>query len=182
MTSVSRPREFINRRALQAKLASLAAKSGGAPDRKEVGALLKAALTSGRAEIRKRFDKGESGTDTVHALAFLMDQLIRVAYDFTVEFVYPTPNPTSGEHMALIAVGGYGRGELAPYSDIDLLFLLPYKATPRTEQVVEYLLYTLWDLGLKVGQATRSIDETISAAKADLSTRTAILEARYVWG
>ena len=65
--------------------------------------------------------------------------------------------------MALVAVGGYGRGELAPYSDIDLLFLHPYKQTPHTEQVVEYLLYALWDMGLKVGQATRSIDETMPA-------------------
>ena len=66
--------------------------------------------------------------------------------------------------MALVAVGGYGRGELAPFSDIDLLFLLPYKETPHTEQVVEYMLYLLWDLGLKVGQATRSVDEMHRAA------------------
>ena len=102
------------------------------------------------AEIRQRFEAGASGTETVRGLSFLMDQLIRALYDFVGSHVYPLANPTSGEHMAVVAVGGYGRGELAPYSDIDLLFLLPYKSTPHTEQVVEYMLYVLWDLGLKV--------------------------------
>ena len=72
--------------------------------------------------------------------------------------------------------------ELAPYSDIDLLFLLPYKLTPHCEQVVEYILYRLWDLGLKVGQSARSIDECLARAKGDLTIRTALLEARYLWG
>src|SRR5208283_4823573 len=86
------------------------------------------------------------------------------------------------ERLAIVAVGGYGRGELAPCSDIDLLFLLPYKPTPHTEQVVEYLLYLLWDLGLKIGQATRSVEECLRQAKSDLTIRTGLLEARYLWG
>ncbi len=180
MSAIPHPRDIIERRSIQAKLDALA--TTGAPGRKEVSALLKEALIAGRAEVQKRFEAGASGTETVHALAYLMDQIIRALYDFTQSRIYPAPNPTSGEQMALIAVGGYGRGELAPHSDIDLLFLLHHKATPHIEQVVEYMLYALWDLGLKVGQATRSIDETIAAAKADLSTRTAILEARYIWG
>src|SRR6202000_1810574 len=114
--------------------------------------------------------------------SFLVDQIIRVLFDFISTHVYPIANPTEGERMALIAVGGYGRGELAPYSDIDLLFLTPYKRTPHTEQVVEYVLYTLWDLGLKVGQSTRSVEETIRQAEGDLTIRTAVLEARYIWG
>ncbi len=182
MNPVPHPRDIIDRRAIQAKLEALTETASGTPARKDVSAVLKEALVSGRAVVQKRFEAGASGTETTHALAFLMDQIIRALYDFTQTRIYPAPNPTSGEQMALIAVGGYGRGELAPYSDIDLLFLLPYKATPHIEQVVEYVLYALWDLGLKVGQATRSIDETITAAKADLSTRTAILEARYIWG
>jgi [protein-PII] uridylyltransferase len=97
-----------------------------------------------------------------------MDQLVRALYDFVAAHVYPLANPTSGERLTLVAVGGYGRGELAPFSDIDLLFLLPYKPTPHTEQVVEYMLYALWDLGLKVGQATRSVEDTLRQAKADL--------------
>ncbi|MBI3446907.1 MAG: [protein-PII] uridylyltransferase, partial [Magnetospirillum sp.] len=89
---------------------------------------------------------------------------------------------TSGEAMSLVAVGGYGRGELSPHSDIDLLFLLPYKRMPYHEQVVEYILYMLWDMGLKVGHSTRSAEDCIRNAKADLTIRTALLEMRWLWG
>jgi [protein-PII] uridylyltransferase len=84
--------------------------------------------------------------------------------------------------MAVVATGGYGRGLLAPGSDIDLLFVLPYKQTAWGESVAEAILYCLWDMGLKVGHATRSINECIRHAKADITIRTAILEARYLLG
>ena len=84
--------------------------------------------------------------------------------------------------MAIVAVGGYGRGTLAPGSDVDLLFLLPYKQTPWGESVVEFILYMLWDLGLKVGHATRNVNECIRLSRSDMTIRTAILEARYLWG
>ena len=77
---------------------------------------------------------------------------------------------------------GYGRGKLAPFSDIDLLFVLPYKETARQEQVINYILYLLWDLKLKVGQATRSVDECVRLAGRDLTIRTAMLESRYIGG
>src|SRR5579864_6986018 len=178
---VHRQREIIDRRSIGTSLEALAA-DAAEPPRVKVVATLREALQQGRAELRRRFEAGDSGAETVRGLSFLMDQLIRALYDFVGSHVYPLANPTSGEHMAVVEVGGYGRGELAPYSDIDLLFLLPYKSTPHTEQVVEYMLYVLWDLGLKVGQATRSIEETLRQAKADLTIRTAVLEARYIWG
>ncbi len=181
MSGIPRQRDIIDRRALSAELEALADTSPE-PPRTRVAEILKGALAAGRSEVRKRFEDGASGTETVHALSFLMDQLIRVLYDFVETHVFPLANPTEGERMTLIAVGGYGRGELAPYSDIDLLFLTSYKPTPHTEQVVEYILYTLWDLSLKVGQSTRSVEETIRQAKADLTIRTAVLEARYIWG
>ena len=84
--------------------------------------------------------------------------------------------------MAVVATGGYGRGLQAPGSDIDLLFLLPYKQTAWGEQIAEAILYCLWDTGLKVGHATRSVDECIRQAKADMTIRTAILEARFLLG
>ena len=84
--------------------------------------------------------------------------------------------------MAVIATGGYGRGLQAPGSDIDLLFLLPYKQTAWGESIAEAILYCLWDTGLKVGHATRSVDECIRQAKADMTIRTAILEARFLLG
>ncbi|MGH7035396.1 MAG: [protein-PII] uridylyltransferase, partial [Stellaceae bacterium] len=181
MNPVLQPREIIDRRALLTELDALA-QASPEPPRQRVAEILKTALAAGRAEIRRRFEGGCSGTETAHAFSFLMDQLIRVLHDFVAAHVYVNANPTKGERMALVAVGGYGRGELAPYSDVDLLFLTSYKATPHTEQVVEYMLYTLWDLGLKVGQATRSVEETLRQAEADLTIRTAVLEARYIWG
>ena len=84
--------------------------------------------------------------------------------------------------MAIVATGGYGRGLLAPGSDIDLLFLLPYKQTAWGESVAEAILYCLWDMGLKVGHATRSVNECIRQAKADMTIRTAMLEARFLLG
>jgi len=183
MSTITRQREIIDRRALTERL-SLAADSVQAPalDRSPFVAPLKAALTASRAEIRRRFEATGDGAAAVREQCFLVDQLIRALFDFVTQAIYPLPNPTSGERLAIIAVGGYGRGELAPYSDIDVLFLLPYKRTPHTEQVVEYLLYLLWDLGLKIGQSTRSVEECLRQAKSDLTIRTGLLEARYLWG
>src|SRR6516164_4415628 len=183
MSSISRQRDIIDRRALAERL-SLAALSANAPalDRKRFVTPLKAALTAGRAEIRRRFEGIGDGAAAVREQCFLMDQLIRALFDLVTQSIYPLPNPTSSERLAIVAVGGYGRGELAPYSDVDLLFLLPYKRTPHTEQVVEYLLYLLWDLSLKIGHSTRSVEECLRQAKTDLTIRTGLLEARYLWG
>ncbi len=139
-------------------------------------------VDSGVMEIRRRFDLDQDGALAVQGHCFLMDQLIRVIHDIAAEHIYPAANPTVGEQLSIVAYGGYGRGELAPHSDLDLLFLTPYKLTPRTEQLVEHVLYTLWDLGLKVGHATRSIDDCIRQAKADMTIRTGLLESRFVWG
>ncbi len=183
MSAIHKQREIVDRRALGEALQRLAESAAADPPRSKVVELLRGTLQSGRAEVRRRFEEDRvSGSDTVQALSFLMDQLIRALYDFVGTHVYPLANPTAGERLAIVAVGGYGRGELAPHSDIDLLFLLPYKPTPHTEQVVEYMLYVLWDLGLKVGHSTRSLEETLRQAKGDLTIRTAVLEARYIWG
>jgi [protein-PII] uridylyltransferase len=146
-------------------------------------ALLKPALEAGRAEIAARLVlHPQAGRETAAAQAFLIDQIIRIIFDFTRERLYRLNNPTASERIALIAVGGYGRGEMAPYSDVDIAFLTPWKQTGWTEQVIESVLYTLWDLGLKVGHSSRSLDEMVRMAKGDLTIRTALLEARYVWG
>ena len=179
MGAIAKQREIVDRRALGEALSALADRpETAAGARGAVVAQLKEALASGYEEIRRRFDSGASGEQTVREHCFLMDQLVRALYDFVTRHVYPLANPTSGERLAVVAVGGYGRGELAPHSDIDLLFLLPYKLTPNAEQVIEYLLYTLWDLKLKVGNATRSVEECLRQAKGDMTIRTAILEAR----
>jgi [protein-PII] uridylyltransferase len=183
MATIARQREIIERRMLAEELSAAARSSKSASfDRAPLVKPLKGALTAGRAEIRRRFEATGDGTAVVREQCFLVDQLIRALFDVVTGEIYPLPNPTSGERLALVAVGGYGRGELAPFSDIDLLFLLPYKSTPSTEQVVESLLYLLWDLGLRIGQSTRSVEECLRQAQSDMTIRTGLLEARYLWG
>ncbi len=184
MSSLRNRRTIIDRRALTGRAVALIDEHGpgSAALRPALLAVFKDALAAGQDEVRRRFFAGASGEATVRARAFLIDQIIRTLYDLAAEHLYPLRNPTAGEHLSVIAVGGYGRGELAPFSDIDLLFLCPYKQTPWGEQVVEYMLYMLWDLGLKVGHATRWVDESLRLARSDLTIRTALLEARYLWG
>src|SRR5260370_41199280 len=109
-----------------------------------------------------------------------MDQLIRVIFDFADGRIYPAANPSTAERLSVVATGGFGRGEMAPLSDIDLLFLRPYKQTPRGEQIVQFLLYLLWDLGLKVGHATRTVAESLRYADRDHTIPTPFLQARYI--
>ncbi len=82
----------------------------------------------------------------------------------------------------IMAVGGYGRAEMAPYSDIDLLFLLPKKSSIEHQRVIETILYTLWDIKLKVGYAVRSIEECLDLGRKDFTIRTALLEHRHLMG
>jgi [protein-PII] uridylyltransferase len=187
---IPRQRDIVDRRALMAALEGVARSEDLSSEakRNRVRDLLKDALARGRAEIRRRFESGEGagaegvGTTCVHSTSFLIDQLVRAVHDYADWYVYVTSNPTKGERLTIIAVGGYGRAELCPQSDIDLLFLQPYKQTPRGEQIVEFILYMLWDLGLKVGHATRSLPECVRLATEDLTIRTALLESRYLWG
>jgi [protein-PII] uridylyltransferase len=150
--------------------------------RLEVARRIKAALVQGRAAAENLLIKDRHGRRCAERLCFMQDEIIRVMYEFTAKHLYPAENPSEAEHMAIVATGGYGRGVLAAGSDIDLLFLLPYKQTAWGESVAETILYCLWDTGLKVGHATRSINECIRQAKADMTVRTALLESRYLLG
>jgi [protein-PII] uridylyltransferase len=125
--------------------------------------------------------KDRQGRRCAERLCRMQDDIIRVLYEFAGQ-LYPSENLSDAERMAVVATGGYGRGLMAPGSDIDLLFLLPYKQTAWGESVAETILYCLWDMGLKVGHATRSIDECVRLAKADMTIRTAILESRFLLG
>ena len=184
MPSIAKPRDIIDRKALLAELQELVGWSGYTPKTQgQVLDIFKTAYTRGWDEVRRRFEEdGALSRHVVEANSYLVDQLIRSIHDFALSSVYPLANPTTGEVLSISATGGYGRGELAPFSDIDLMFLLPYKLTAHTEQVVEFILYTLWDLGLKVGHATRSIEETVRLSRDDMTIRTSLLEARWLWG
>ncbi|TIU05376.1 MAG: bifunctional uridylyltransferase/uridylyl-removing protein, partial [Mesorhizobium sp.] len=176
--------ELIDSQALRCEMTALTAATAGDCSGKAARAgvlqLLKGRLTAGRSIAERMLMDDGSGTACAARLSHLMDEIIRALYDFAVTHVYRVKNPSSAERMAVVAVGGYGRGTLAPGSDIDLLFLLPYKQTPWGEQIVEYMLYILWDLGLKVGHATRNIDECLRLSRTDITIRTSILEARFL--
>ncbi len=144
--------------------------------------LLKTCVADARGAAEAELMRSGKGTDCARVLSGIQDELICGLYRFASTIVYPALNPSTSERVSVIAVGGYGRGTLAPGSDIDLLFLLPYKKTGWCESVIEYILYMLWDLGFKVGHSTRSVDECIRLARSDGTILTAVLEARYICG
>ena len=166
----------------QLSAAALDAIGDEAEQRRRALEILKQALFRGRMIAKERLESGGGGVETCRLLAKVADEVISALYDFTTVHVFRARNPTEGERLALMAVGGYGRGALAPFSDVDLLFLRPYKQTPHAESVIEYMLYALWDLGFKVGHASRTIDECIKLSREDFTIRTALLEARPIAG
>ena len=145
--------------------------------------LLSTANAKGRAIIAKEFaDRPFAARPLTSAYTFLTDSLVKSVLHVAQTQLHPLPNPTKSERIAVIAVGGYGRGEMAPFSDVDLLFLTPYKTTAWAESIVESMLYMLWDLKLKVGHAIRTIKDCIRLGREDFTIRTAMLEHRFVVG
>ena len=180
---IVRQRDIIDRRSVWDNAEAIIEEYGIEKARPKLLELLQAALGKGREEIHRRLvDKPSAGHDAAAAQSFLVDQVVRIIHDIAVNYQYRASNRSSGERLVIMAVGGYGRGEMAPHSDVDIAFVTPHKQTSWTEQIVEAMLYWLWDLGLKVGQSSRSIDEMVRISNEDLSARTALLEGRYVWG
>jgi [protein-PII] uridylyltransferase len=178
------PTELLDGDALRRDLTALArANSDTAKLRKLALGHIKSVFSDARAQVKARVDEGGmQGLAAAHALSAIQDTLLQVLYDFATKHFYYAQNPTQAERIAIVATGGYGRGQMAPFSDVDLLFLRPYKETPWGESVIEFILHMLWDLGLKVGHATRSLAECARLAKQDVTIKTALLEARFLWG
>ncbi|HZD42290.1 MAG TPA: hypothetical protein VE131_16330, partial [Terriglobales bacterium] len=157
---------------------SLLDETKGIPD---LAGVARAYVQKGRRILLERHRAGAGGMEVVSAYSIMMDHLIR--YLFTaVKEDFIRRYPSDQRRCTLIAQGGYGRGELNPCSDIDLLFLYSWKILPYVEAVTEKLLYTLWDAGLQVGHAIRSVGESMRLAGADMKVRTALLDARYLCG
>jgi [protein-PII] uridylyltransferase len=174
--------EIIDEAALSAEIRAIASEGTPTEFRPRLLARLKEIRRDALARAERLLEEDGSGTMCARRLAHLQDFMIRELTTVAVERVYRAHNPSMGERIAILAVGGYGRGTLAPGSDVDLLFVLPYKQTAWTESVIEFVLYALWDLRLKVGHATRTIDECIRLARSDMTIRTALLESRFLWG
>jgi [protein-PII] uridylyltransferase len=174
---VENRRAIIDRREVADRIAAV---RSGRKLGADVAAILRESLGSGREEIARRLAKEPGrGRSAAHATAFLHDQLVRLAYEFASERLLD--KPLDGE-LALVGLGGTGRGEMAPYSDLDLMFLTAKAPTADTERAAEAILHLLWDLKLKVGHSVRSTDQLILLARKDMTIRTAFLEARLLWG
>ncbi len=140
---------------------------------------LRAQLEADQAAAERRLIRDRDGLACARSLSDGMDRLLRSAYAAISAETGSSPKQGG---MAVVATGGYGRATMAPGSDVDLLFLLPAGGAGADQGVLETMLYALWDLKLKVGHATRTVDECVREARADMTTRTALLEARFLFG
>ncbi|MWV26596.1 [protein-PII] uridylyltransferase [Aurantiacibacter rhizosphaerae] len=183
LPNIPKQRAIIDRRKLSAAISDIVADKGAMEGRQAIVEQLRTALESGRTELERRLlEKPGAGHESANGHAFLHDQLIRIVHDHVIDDVYPVGNRSMGERLALVAVGGYGRGEMSPHSDIDIAFVTPDKPTSWCEQVIEAILYYLWDLSLTVGHSSRSLNEVTRMAREDVTIRTALLEGRFLWG
>ncbi len=142
--------------------------------------ILRAAEAESRAAARARLDAGAGGLHLARALSGYRDMIIRSLSEFAAARI--ALGHAGIENVAVAAVGGYGRGTLAPLSDVDLLFIVQDTNDPVAAKVIQLVLYALWDCGIVVGHATRTLDECIDLARSDMSIRTAVLEARFLTG
>ena len=149
----------------------------------EVLPLYKKFLKVEEHRLRLKHQAGGGGREICARRSELVDILLQ--YVFGAAATATHRNGESGIALALIALGGYGRGELNPFSDIDVMLLHrkgAKKISPHLEEMVEQVLYLLWDSGFKVGHSTRSIKEAIAQANRDMRTKTAMLESRFLAG
>ena len=143
-------------------------------DRPEFLRGLKTLIATANDRIRGEHDAGARGRNVVRHLTALVDDVVRTVFQYVVK-----NDPSLSEPCALLALGGYGRGEMNPYSDIDLMFLC-HKTPPQ--DVVRETLYLLWDVGYTLGHSVRTRRDAIKMADADLTAQTAMREARFLEG
>ncbi|MEM6739656.1 MAG: [protein-PII] uridylyltransferase, partial [Pseudomonadota bacterium] len=156
---------------------------GGSEVRAAAVPPLMRALKSGRQRLAAAFAEAPFAARLLAAsYAYLTDAVVTTGFWVATDLLHPRQSTSKSDRLALLAVGGYGRAEMAPFSDVDLLFLTPGKVTPWIETVVEETLYILWDLRLKVGHATRSTGECLRLGKQDYTIRTSLLEHRHIAG
>jgi [protein-PII] uridylyltransferase len=170
----------------QTLLAGIRADLGPGTDPKQARARAVAHLGAARAAASAAFAEDfraapRAARPLITAQAALTDLLVRAALE-AAQLIHPLANPTEAERIAVLGVGGYGRAEMAPHSDVDLLFLTPWKITPWAESVIETMLYILWDLKLKVGHASRTVKDCLRLGREDITIRTALLEHRFICG
>ncbi len=178
------PPPYFDPEVLRDEFGALYADSSNPEDcRPEILRRLKQITKEARDAAQAQLLLDGNGIACAEGLSYFQDELIRLIFDCIKQYVYqPSTASSDAEQMVIVATGGYGRGMLAPHSDIDLLFLLPYKQTPWGESVAEYILYLLWDIGFKVGHATRNIKQCVALSRQDFTIRTSMLDSRLILG
>ena len=164
--------------ALSQLRAALRGADGAPLERDAALAVLRRHLGRVQLLMRDGFEQSRiQGLEAAGASSRLTDTLVVALHEHALAVV-------SGQvgRLCLVGTGGYGRGVLAPFSDVDLLFLTPGDASKDAQAAVEFMLYILWDLGLKVGHATRSIEDCLREARGDVTVWTSLLDARHIAG
>jgi [protein-PII] uridylyltransferase len=138
------------------------------------------------AMIRMRHEAGASGIETANRRAAMLDVMLSHLFDYAIG-AWQRERGELPAPVSLVALGGYGRAELSPLSDVDIMFLFPSKVRPALvqplqEHLTNEILYPLWDCNLKIGHSTRTVDEVFAEARKDIQTKTALLEARMIAG
>ncbi|NBZ88553.1 [protein-PII] uridylyltransferase [Rhodobacteraceae bacterium CYK-10] len=162
----------------------LAACRGADPKsaRAAVGALLAEAKARANARLAEAYAADpRNALPLTHSQARMTDALVTLAHEAAAA-MQPPATQLDAERLAVLAVGGFGRAEMAPQSDVDLLFLYPLKITARAESIIETMLYILWDLKLKVGHSSRTVKDCLRLGREDITIRTALLEHRAICG
>ena len=151
--------------------------------RRQTAAILLEHRKAGMTAIEAAFRSNPlAALPTRRAYCWLADCLVTCTFAVASQILHPKISSTDDEALALLAVGGYGRGEMAPQSDIDLLFLMQKHISPRAKSVIEAMLYILWDLHLKVGHSSRTLSDCLKLGAEDFTIRTALLEQRFLVG
>ena len=175
--------DVLDRHALFAEIRKAAAGLPAAEIRKLAVTQIRDANKTARARIAGAIALNPlAARPAMRAYCYLTDGIVETVFRIATEVLHPNPNPTEGERLSVVAVGGYGRGEMAPFSDVDLLFLIPWKVTPWAESLIESMLYIFWDLHLKIGHASRNLKECLRLGRDDYTIRTALLEQRFLAG
>ncbi len=149
--------------------------------RRDLVPSLRRDLEADRSQADRRLSRDSDGLACARVLSASVDRLLARIHDAYLDTLDEAAAGRA-RRVSIVATGGYGRGTMAPGSDVDLLFLMPDGAGAEGPGLVEAILYCLWDLKLKVGHATRTVEDCVREARADMTTRTALLEARFLLG
>lgn len=177
------PTQYVDPADLMRELKELVAADGG-PDnaRPHFVSRVKEVIATARTRAREELEADGQGRRCAEGLSNFQDDLIRTLFDLVVTYRCTDEERREIGQLAVVATGGYGRGLLAPGSDIDLLFLIPGNVPDSVTSVTEKLLYLLWDLGFKVGHATRTIPQCAQLSLADTTIATSMIDARLILG